>query len=84
MNNKEDNRFLNTRLGQEIKKTAENLFTSAVNNIQPVGVVVSVSDNGGFVITPTLKEGERQKLFTATTIDETMIIVREQLEGLTM
>ena len=58
-------------------------------------ITISLSDNEGFVITVTgqgtIEKGDtikinsyRQKLFTATTIDETIIIVREQLEALTM
>lgn len=57
-------------------------------------ITIALSDNGGFVITVTGQGvpervpgnpqlgGYRQKLFTATTIDEAMILVREQLEVL--
>jgi len=45
-------------------------------SIRP-NVLIELSENGGFVITSS-KKG----FYTATTIDETMIIAREQIEKL--
>ena len=74
--------FTKTRLGQEMRKITEEYLVSVVNNKQSPSITIVLSENGGFVITPSVQKEVRQKVFTATTIDEAIIIVREQLEAL--
>lgn len=66
--------FMKTRMGAEINKTLENFFSTSTSK----SVNIMISSNGGIVIFNAVTK----EMFTASTMDEAMIITREQVERL--